>query len=94
MLPENKILITVATFFFPLLLSSQPVLAQVYQWTDEAGKTHFTDNLNAIPEQFLTEKHKRKAQAAIEDSEATTEPEENSDGETQAEKAETAEGEE
>ena len=92
----NMILKTVAAIVFPILLLSQPVLAQVYQWTDEEGKTHFTDNLNAIPEQFLTKKHKRKMEKHGAPSGGSiteiTEPEENSAGETQAEKTGTTDG--
>ena len=30
-------------------VSVSPALAEVYRWTDEAGKIHLTDNLDTIP---------------------------------------------
>ena len=38
---------------FGLLLHSQIAHAQkIYKWIDEQGTTHYSDNLNAVPEKY------------------------------------------
>jgi len=35
-----------------LLVLQAPVLAEIYKWVDENGKTHFTDNMGRIPAEY------------------------------------------
>ncbi len=38
--------------FIILILSPRPTLAQVFQWMDDKGNFHFTDNSNSIPMKY------------------------------------------
>jgi hypothetical protein len=61
-----------------LQLSGDDCEAAVYKWKDETGKTHFTDDLNRVPEVFRKEHFKRKLPPAIQKSNSPIKPEEKS----------------
>ena len=52
-------LIAGITFLF-LISFLGLALADVFRWTDEQGRTHFTDDVNKIPEQFRPEAKEKK----------------------------------
>ena len=43
----------------PLLLASESVPAEIYQWKDERGTLHFTEDESAIPERYREQAQKR-----------------------------------
>lgn len=51
-----------------LLLSAAPASAEIFKWTDSAGRVHFTQDLNQVPPEYRVaakESLHRKASAAI-----------------------------
>jgi len=44
----------------PLLLASESTPAEIYQWKDEKGTLHFTEDESAIPERFRDQAQKRQ----------------------------------
>jgi len=65
----QAILRTTALLCLLLLVFATPLFAQVYKWIDNEGKTHFTDNIESIPEEFRSQlkKHKLPEPSTVED---------------------------
>lgn len=65
----QAILRTAALLCLLLLGFATPLFAQVYKWIDNEGKTHFTDNIESIPEEFRSQlkKHKLPEPSTVED---------------------------
>jgi hypothetical protein len=59
-------LMTLLVFCF-----SSPLFAQVYKWVDDAGKTHFTDLIDNVPEKYRSQLDKQRLPEP-----STVEPEE------------------
>ncbi len=52
---------TAFTFVLVFLLGiAAPSTGQVYKWVDNEGKTHFTDSLDSVPEEFRSQLPKKK----------------------------------
>jgi hypothetical protein len=80
----NRVFHKITFFIFAavlLNLSGDGCEAAVYKWKDETGKTHFTDDLNRVPEEFREEYFNRKLPAAIPKSKSPIKAEEKSDQE-------------
>ncbi len=43
-----------SSLLFLVYIGATPVLAQMYQWTDEQGVKHYTDNLGTVPSAYLS----------------------------------------
>jgi hypothetical protein len=57
----NKIFWLFAVFFvLSLALVSKSTGAEIYQWKDEKGNIHMTDNLSAVPEKYRDQIQKKK----------------------------------
>ena len=37
---------------FVFLLSPVPAIADIFEWTDDQGNTHFSDNIGSVPEKY------------------------------------------
>ena len=77
----NRVLQKIISIVFGAILlhlSGDGCEAAVYKWTDESGKTHFTDDPNRVPEVFRKEHFKRKLPIAIQKSKNQIKPEEKS----------------
>ena len=77
----NRVLHKIISLVFGAIilhLSGDGCEAAVYKWKDESGKTHFTDDLNRVPEEFRKEYFKRKLPPAIQKSKSPIKPEEKS----------------
>ena len=48
----------ILVWFFVLLV--QPLHAKLYKWTDENGKTHFTDDSSKIPKKYRDKMKEKK----------------------------------
>jgi len=46
--------ILIVTIAVAVCWSAQPAFAGIYKWTDDAGKTHFTDDKSKIPKKYRT----------------------------------------
>jgi hypothetical protein len=44
--------IRLATAFSIIVFAAAPASAQTYEWVDEQGARHFTDNINRVPERY------------------------------------------
>jgi len=60
---KTAALMTLLVFGF-----SSPLFAQVYKWVDDAGKTHFTDLIDNVPEEyrFQLDKHRLPEPSTVE----------------------------
>jgi len=83
---------TATAFILVFLLGfAAPSTAQVYKWVDNEGKTHFTDNLDSVPEEFRSQLPKQKLPdvSTVEDMSAhAAEAEAGEDTQADGEKAE------
>jgi len=58
--PFQAIARTAALMFLLLSCFAAPAFAQVYKWIDDEGKTHFTDNIETVPEEYRSQLNKHK----------------------------------
>lgn len=55
------------TLCFAVMLATTPVAAEIYRWTDDAGRQHFTQDLNRVPARHREAARKAAAKPAAHD---------------------------
>lgn len=48
------------SLIFLLGILTNPLFAKTYKWTDENGKTHYTDDMSKVPQKYRKENEKKK----------------------------------